>query len=99
MADLDRSINSAVKSGKTALGLKTAIKEAKMRRAKAIVVASNTLQSYKEDLLHYAKLSNIPILEYPGTSQDLGTICGRPHLVSALTIYDPGDSDILELTT
>ena len=95
--DLDRSINVATRTGKTAFGMRTAIKSAKIRRAKAFIVASNTPETEKEDLLRYAKLSNIPVIIYPKSSLDLGIICGRPHLVSVVTVYDAGDSDILKI--
>ena len=95
--NLDRSISVAVRTGKTSFGMETAIKSAKIRRAKAFVIAENTPSEKKEDLIRYANLSKIPVIIYPKSSQDLGVICGRPHLVSVVTIYDPGDSDILSI--
>jgi large subunit ribosomal protein L30e len=97
MVDLDKSISVARKSGDTRIGLKAAIKSVKLNEAKVVVVASNAPENEKEDLYYYANLSQIPILEYPKSSQDLGTICGRPHLTSAITIISAGDSDILKL--
>lgn len=95
MVDLDRSINVARKSGKTSLGVNAALKAAKLGNAKAIVVASNALGEHKEDVAYYAKLSGVPLITYPKTSQDLGIACGRPHLTAFVTIFSPGDSDIL----
>ena len=46
--------------------------------------------------MYYAKMSSIPVVIYKGTSIDLGMICGKPFMVSALTIREPGDSDILK---
>ncbi|MHA2100174.1 MAG: 50S ribosomal protein L30e [Candidatus Kariarchaeaceae archaeon] len=96
MVDLDRSINVARKSGKTSIGAKSAIKAAKLGNAKAIVVAANAPATQKEDVLYYANLSGVPIIDFPRTSQDLGIICGRPHLTAFVTVFNPGDSDILE---
>ncbi len=95
MVDLETSISVARKSGKTKLGMKYAIKAAKLKEAKAIVVASNAPKELREDLEYYARLSGVPIIEYPKTSQDLGVVCGRPHLTAAVTIINEGDSDIL----
>ncbi len=95
--DLDRSISVVVRTGKTAFGIRTAIKSAKIRRAKAFIIAENTPTQTKEDLLRYARLSDIPVIIYPKSSLDLGINCGRPHLVSVVTIYDAGDSDILSI--
>lgn len=96
MVDLDRSINVATKSGKTEFGVKHAIKAAKNGDAKAIVMAANAPEEFKADVTHYASLSEIPIIDYPKTSQDLGIACGRPHLTAFVTIFDAGDSDIMQ---
>ena len=72
MVDLDRSINVARKSGKTSLGAKSAMKAAKLGKAKAIIVATNAPANQMEDVLYYAKLSGVPIINFPRTSQDLG---------------------------
>ena len=50
----------------------------------------------RKDVTRYASLSEVPILEYSGSSLDLGGICGRPHFVAAMTIFELGDSDILK---
>jgi large subunit ribosomal protein L30e len=96
MVDLDRSINVARKTGKTELGVNSAIKAAKNGDAKAIVMASNAPAEYQEDLEYYAGLSGVPVIIYPKSSQDLGIACGRPHLTAFVTIFSPGDSDILQ---
>ena len=95
MVDLDRSISVATKSGKTEFGVKRAIKAAKNGDAKAIVMASNAPKEMREDVSRYAELSEIPVIEYPKSSQDLGIACGRPHLTAFVTIFSAGDSDIL----
>ncbi len=97
MVDLETSISVARKSGKTKIGMKYAIKAAMLKEAKLIVVASNAPKELREDLEYYAGLSGVPVVEYPKTSQDLGVVCGRPHLTSAVTIIHPGDSDILDV--
>ncbi|HIH03297.1 MAG TPA: 50S ribosomal protein L30e, partial [Methanoregulaceae archaeon] len=32
-----------------------------------------------------------------GSSVQLGKACGKPHMVSALAVVDPGESDITSL--
>lgn len=96
MVDLDRSISVARKSGKTTLGAKAALKAARIGDAKVIIIAANAPQQHKEDLQYYSKLSNVPLINYPKSSQDLGIVCGRPHLTAFLTVFNPGDSDILD---
>ncbi len=93
--DLNRSIRIAVDTGKCSFGAKTATKALLNKKAKLIIIANNTPDAIKSDVAYYAKLSDIPVLEYPGSTLDLGATCGRPHFVAALTVYETGDSDIL----
>jgi len=97
MIDVNKAIATTVKTGKILFGTNNAIKNAKTRKAKLIIVASNCPQKIREDIEYYCKLSNIPVTIYKGNSIDLGAVCGKPFRVSALTIREPGDSDILKL--
>jgi len=96
MIDMDRAIATSVKTGKVMLGANNAVKSAKLGRGKLIVVASNCPSDVVEDVTYYAKLSGVPVVIYKGSSIDLGMRCGKSFIVSALTIREPGDSDILK---
>jgi len=97
MIDIDKAIATAVKTGKVMFGANEAIKSAKLGRAKLIILASNCPANIRKDIEYYSKLSGVPIFDYKGTSIDLGTLCGKPFVVSALTIREPGDSEILKI--
>lgn len=95
--DVNKQIQIAVKTGKVALGIKDALEAAKFAKAKLLIIASNCPEVEKRDILHYAKVSTVPVHTYPGTSLDLGSACGKQFVVAALTIREPGDSEILKL--
>jgi large subunit ribosomal protein L30e len=95
--DVNKQIQIAVKTGKVALGVKEALEAAKFAKAKLLILASNCPENAKANILHYAKTSSVPIHTYPGTSLDLGSACGKQFVVAALTIREPGDSEILKL--
>jgi large subunit ribosomal protein L30e len=97
MIDIDKAISTAVKTGKVSFGSNSAIQSAKTGKAKMIIVASNCPDEFRKDLEYYCRLSKIPLITYKGSSTDLATVCGKPFLVSALTIREPGDSEILRL--
>ncbi len=97
MVDVNKAIAMAVKSGKVIFGAKSAIKNAKTGKAKLIIIAKNCPPKIREDIEYYCKLSQIPLIIYKGNSIELGAVCGKPFTVAALTIKDPGDSDILSL--
>ncbi|MDH5438033.1 MAG: 50S ribosomal protein L30e [Candidatus Bathyarchaeota archaeon] len=96
--DINKAIATTVKTGKVSFGANNAVKNAKIGKAKLIIVAANCPQKIREDIEYYCKLSDVPIVIYKGTSIDLGAVCGKPFMVSALTIREQGDSDILKLT-
>jgi len=97
MIDIDKAIATAVKTGKVEFGAKSAIKNAKLGRAKLIILASNCPKNVRADIEYYSKLSKVPIYIYKGTGIDLAAVCGKPFVVSALSIREPGDSEILKI--
>ena len=97
MIDIDKAIASAVKTGKVSFGATAALQSAKIGKAKMIVLASNCPKEIKEDIEHYSKISGIPVIAYKGTSMDLAEVSKKPFIVSALTIRETGDSEILKL--
>jgi large subunit ribosomal protein L30e len=96
MIDMDKAIASAVKTGKVSFGTNVAVQSAKTGKAKMIVLASNCPKDIKEDIEHYSKLSGIPVISYKGASMDLAQVCKKPFIISALTVREPGDSEILK---
>jgi len=98
MIDIDKAISTAVRTGKVLLGASNAVKNAKIGKAKLFILAANCSASVRRDIEYYCKFSGIPVVSYSGTSIDLGAACGKLFMVSALTIKELGDSDILKLT-
>ena len=96
MIDVDKAIASAVKTGKVSFGANSALLNAKTGKAKMIVLASNCPKNIKDDIEYYGKISKVPILTYKGASMDLANLCGKLFIISALSIREPGDSEILK---
>jgi len=94
VADLSKAIAIAAKTGKVLFGANSTLKSAMTGKVRVIVAASNCSKELREKLEYYCKLSEIPFVIYPRTSLDLGRACGKPFVVSALAIRDPGHSDI-----
>ena len=98
MIDVNKAITTTAKTGKIQLGASSALKNAKAKKAKLILLASNCPKKIRVDIEYYCKLSEIPVSVFKGESTDLGALCGKPFNVSALTIKEPGDSNILKIT-
>jgi large subunit ribosomal protein L30e len=96
--DVNKAISAAVKTGKVSIGARSAVQSAQTGRAKLILLASNAPKNVREDVEYYCNLSKVPLILYKGSSMDLAAACGKPFTVSALSIREPGDSEILKLT-
>ena len=94
---LAKAIRQCVDSGKVEFGTNTGVKSSLSGRAKLVVLSSNCPIATKDDVQRFCKLSGILAITYEGTSLELGTIAGRPHPIAVLTVYDAGNSGILEL--
>jgi large subunit ribosomal protein L30e len=97
MIDVDKAIVTAVKTGKVSFGANTALQNAKTGKAKVIILAANCPKDIKEQVEYYGKISKVPIMTYKGTSIDLATICNKLFIISALSIRETGDSEILKV--
>ncbi|MDI3484536.1 MAG: large subunit ribosomal protein L30e [Methanobacteriaceae archaeon] len=95
--DIDRGIRVAVDTGNVILGSKKSIQNLKLGKGKIVIIAENAPEDIKDDVEYYARLSNIPVYVYKGSSVELGSVCGKPFTVTTLLIQDPGDSTILEI--
>jgi len=95
--DIDRGIRVAVDTGNVTLGSKKSIQNLKLGKGKIVIISENAPEDIKDDVEYYAKLSNIPVYVYEGSSVELGSVCGKPFTVTTLLIQDPGDSTILEI--
>ena len=95
--DVNKQLQIAVRSGKIALGVKDALDAARFAKGKLLIIASNCPAQDRQNIVQYAKQSGVPIFDYPGTSVDLGAACLKRFVVAALTVKEPGDSEILKL--
>ena len=97
MINIDKAIATAVKTGKVSFGANAAVQNAKTGKAKIIILASNCPKDIKEQVEYYGKLSKVPVVAYKGASMDLAAVSNKLFTISALSIREPGDSDILKL--
>ena len=97
MIDVDKAIVTAVKTGKVSFGANAALQNAKTGKAKMIVLAANCPKDIKEQVEYYGKISKVPVMTYKGASMDLAMVCNKLFIISALSIRETGDSEILKV--
>jgi large subunit ribosomal protein L30e len=98
MINVDKAIAAAAKTGKISYGANAAQQNAQSGKAKLIIFASNCPHELRDKIERYCKLSNVPVMNYKGSTLDLAAVCGKPFSISALSIREPGDSEILKVT-
>jgi large subunit ribosomal protein L30e len=95
MIDVDKAIATVVKTGKVSFGTNSALQNAKTGKAKMIVLAANCPKDIKEQVEYYGKISKVPVMTYKSNAIDLATVCNKLFVISALSIRETGDSEIL----
>ncbi|KIJ55412.1 hypothetical protein M422DRAFT_24015 [Sphaerobolus stellatus SS14] len=86
-----------VKSGKYALGYKSALKQMRSGKAKLILIAGNCPPLRKSEIEYYAMLSKTAVHHFTGSNVALGTAAGKLFRVGVMTVMDQGDSDLLTI--
>lgn len=96
--DTNKEIRRAVDTGKVSFGYKTCQKNLLQGEGEMIIISNNLPKNDREVLQHLAKVEGKKFLEYPENGLTLGSVCGKPFVVSAMIIIDAGKSSILDLT-
>lgn len=93
--NLPSLLRLAVESGSVDFGTHQAIVRAKAGKSKVLVLAQNAKPATRDAVRESCAASNTPLIEFPGTSIELGSICGRPHTVAVLAVDDVGAATAL----
>jgi large subunit ribosomal protein L30e len=97
--DITKEIRRAVDTGKVQFGEKQTEKSVLNGIGELIIVSSNVPTAKKEKTQHFAKLAEVQYFEFDGTGKKLGSVCGKPFMVSMMLIEDAGKSNILKTLT
>ncbi|HII76802.1 MAG TPA: 50S ribosomal protein L30e [Methanolinea sp.] len=92
--DFNASLRRAIKTGEVLLGQNMTAQSIENGRAQMVVVAGNCPENFREML---KSKDNLFVYTFEGSSVQLGKACGKPFMVSALAVINPGESDILNL--
>ncbi len=93
--DIGREIRKAAETGKILYGTEQSLKAIRTGEAKLVIVASNTDEKTIRDIQYYCGLSDIRVHNLDGSSGELGTLCGKPFVISVVTVISPGESNVL----
>ena len=95
--DEKKQLNVAINTGNVAIGSNKTIKSLLYENPKLTLLSSNCPKQKKETITYYSKIADIPCITLKENSIEVGSSCGRPHPISAVSIIDEGESNILEV--
>jgi len=82
-----KDLKEAVKEGKgLVIGTQRTLKKLKMGELKKVYASSNCPKDVLDDLEHYSKLHNIPLVVLKENNEELGVICKKPFFISVLSL-------------
>jgi large subunit ribosomal protein L30e len=95
--DIAQEIRRAVETGEVLIGTEECLNALKNKNVKLIICANNILKETIKDIEYYCKLLDIPLYKFEGSSVEMGTVIGKPYVISALAVIKPGESNILSI--
>ena len=93
--DIERGIRVAVDTGKVILGSNKSLQAIKLGNGELAIIAENAPKDVKADVETYAKLSEMPVYTFEGSSVELGSICGKPFTVTVLVVQEPDRKSVV----
>ncbi|MBS3143465.1 ribosomal L7Ae/L30e/S12e/Gadd45 family protein [Candidatus Woesearchaeota archaeon] len=82
-----KELKEAIKENKgLIIGTQRTLKKLKMKEVKKVYASSNCPKEVLEDIEHYTKLYNIPLVKLEETNEELGIICKKPFHISVLSL-------------
>jgi len=95
--DANREIRRAVDTGKVAFGFKECQKKLLSGTGEMVIVSKNMPKNDKETLKQITAVEGKKFYEYGETGLVLGSVCGKPFVISTMLILDAGKSKVLEI--
>jgi large subunit ribosomal protein L30e len=97
--DIPKEIRRAVDTGTVSFGYRNAEKNILKGKGEIVIISRNCPQRLSERIRHYSQIAGIPFFEFEGSALELGSICGKPFMVSTLLVLDKGKSKVLDLSS
>jgi large subunit ribosomal protein L30e len=95
--DVNRALRTAVQTGTVLIGTKETLRAVEEGKARLVVLANNTPEAWTTRIEQRAQARGVPLYRFQGSNGELGPACGKPFSVAALSVLEPGESDVLAL--
>lgn len=95
--DINKEIRRAVDTGKVLFGTKECRKKILSGEGEMVIVSKNMPKNEKETIKQITTVAGKKFFEYSETGLVLGSVCGKPFVISAMLIIEAGKSKVLEV--
>ena len=95
--EINKEIRRAVDTGKVIFGWRSTERNILKGNGKLVILSANAPKPITEKAGHLARVSELQIFDFKGTASELGSVCGKPFVVSIMLVQDEGKSKVLEL--
>ncbi|MCP8304274.1 MAG: ribosomal L7Ae/L30e/S12e/Gadd45 family protein [archaeon] len=93
--NLEKILRAVIKTGKVVIGTKEASRS--IKGSKLVIYSSSLSKERISEVVDTCRSLSVPFTEFKGTSIDLGRICGKPFLISAISVKSSGEVDLSPL--
>ncbi len=83
-----RELKTKLQEGKVIIGTERVMKYLRNGSVKQVFLASNCTEKTQEDIGHYARLSDVKIINLNLDNEELGVFCKKNFFVSVLAIEE-----------
>ena len=83
-----KDLKIKLQEGKVIIGSDRVMKALRLGTIKQVFLASNSTEEIKEDVNHYANLSEVKVVNLDLDNEELGVFCKKNFFVSALAIEE-----------
>jgi large subunit ribosomal protein L30e len=90
-------LSDSMNTGKIIIGTRKVLSS--IKGSKFVIFSSFLPNEVKSEIRKGCNSSSIPFLDFNGTSFELGKLCNKPFVISAIAIKSPIDSNLLTSLT
>jgi large subunit ribosomal protein L30e len=92
---LEKAIKDAMDDNKCSVGAKEVI--GSMKNSKVIILSESVPKNMLQKIQETAKSSQVPTLDFKGSSVELGRLCGTQFRISALSLKTLSETNLKTL--
>jgi len=95
--ELRRHLEVITRTGKLILGFRQTYLSILQRKSKLVILAGNCPPNLEKEIRIACNMAGVPILKTRIQGKELGFMAGKPFSAAAISVIDPGNSNLLEI--